>query len=192
MKYYAIINDTQVGPMELPELVEAGLMPETYVWCKGMDDWQQAREVADICRFFRNRIFDLMHPTAAAPADPSASQPQEFRLMDDADYKGMKRREFYNAVGEQVAHTAKDPDQEKLEQGIPPAPLPGWLALLAILLFFPLGIPALLQSRKGQKLWAAGLEAQSHETARSARMCAGMAVCLGVVALSVLVQYLLR
>lgn len=178
--------------MELPELVEAGLMPETYVWCKGMDDWQQAREVADICRFFRNRIFDLMHPTAADPATPAGDQTREFRLMEDADYKGMKRREFYNAVGEQVAHTAKDPDQEKLEQGIPPAPLPGWLALLAILLFFPLGIPALLQSRKGQKLWAAGLEAQSHETARSARMCAGMAVCLGVVALSVLVQYLLR
>lgn len=192
MKYYAIINDTQVGPMELPELVEAGLMPETYVWCKGMDDWQQAREVADICRFFRNRIFDLMHPTAGSPATPAGDQTREFRLMEDADYKGMKRREFYNAVGEQVAHTAKDPDQEKLEQGIPPAPLPGWLALLAILLFFPLGIPALLQSRKGQKLWAAGMEAQSHETARSARMCAGMAVCLGVVALSVLVQYLLR
>lgn len=192
MKYYAIINDTQVGPMELPELVEAGLMPETYVWCKGMDDWQQAREVADICRFFRNRIFDLMHPTAGSPDTPTGEPAREFRLMDDADYKDMKRREFYNAVGEQVAHTAKDPDQEKLEQGIPPAPLPGWLALLAILLFFPLGIPALLQSRKGQKLWAAGLEAQSHETARSARMCAGMAVCLGVVALSVLVQYLLR
>lgn len=192
MKYYAIINDTQVGPLELPELVEAGLMPETYVWCKGMDDWQQAREVADICRFFRNRIFDLMHPTAGNPDTPAGEQPREFRLMDDADYKGMKRREFYNAVGEQVAHTAKDPDQEKLEQGIPPAPLPGWLVLLAILLFFPLGIPALLQSRKGQKLWAAGLETQSHETARSARMCAGMAVCIGVVALSVLIQYLLR
>lgn len=178
--------------MELPELVEAGLMPETYVWCKGMDDWQQAKEVADICRFFRNRIFDLMHPTAGSPDTPAGGQPREFRLMDDADYKGMKRREFYDAVGEQVAHTAKDPEQEKLEQGIPPTPLPGWLALLAILLFFPLGIPAWMQSRKGQKLWAAGLEAQSHETARSARMCAGMAVCIGVVALSVLIQYLLR
>lgn len=193
MKYYAIINDTQVGPMELPELVEAGLMPETYVWCKGMDDWAQASEVADICRFFRQRIFDLMHPSPSASADGNTPpSPPEFRLMGDEDYKGLKRRDFYNAVGEQVANTAKDPDEEKLEQGIPPARLPAWLVILSILLFFPLGIPALMQSRKAQKLWAAGLEAQSHETARSARMCAGIALCLGVVAISVLIQYLTR
>lgn len=178
--------------MELPELVEAGLMPETYVWCKGMDDWKPASEVADICRFFRNRIFDLMHPTAAPAVQGSHEATREFRLMDDEDYKGLKRREFYNAVGEQVAHTAKDPDQEKLENGIPPARIPGWVTALAILLFLPLGIPALMQSRKSRKLWAAGLEKDSLDTARSARMCAGMAICIGMMVWPMLLRYLLR
>lgn len=191
MKYYAIINDTQTGPMELPELVEAGLTPDTYVWCKGMSDWQQASEVADICRFFRNRIFDLMHPTAENTGGADGNAHKEFRLMDDSDYKGMKRREFYANVGEQIARTAKDPEEEKIEQGIPPNPLPVWLSVLAILLLFPLGIPALLLSRKSRKLWAAGMEREAHETARTARMWAGMAVCIGIVGWSLLIQYLL-
>ena len=109
MKYYAMINDKQVGPMELPELVEAGLMPDTYVWCKGMADWQQANEVADICRFFRNRIFDLMHPTVENQQSGTETPTGPTEPLADEDYKGMKRREFYNTVSQQIQQTAIDP-----------------------------------------------------------------------------------
>lgn len=42
--------------MDLDDMVKEGVRPDTYVWCKGMDDWQQASEVADICRYFRQRL----------------------------------------------------------------------------------------------------------------------------------------
>lgn len=193
MKYFAIINDEQVGPMELEELVEAGLKPDTYVWCKGMADWTEAKEVADICRFFRRRIFDLMHPQKA-PGLPGAVPPPPVPVqpMTDEDYKPMKRREFYQAVGEQIAENSTDPDLDSLQRGEAPAPLSKAVCVLAVLLFFPLGIPAIMTSRKAAALWKAGKGEDSYETMRTARMMAGLAIGLGTVAIATLVQWLLR
>ena len=56
MKYFAMIDGRQYGPMELDDMVKEGVRPETYVWCKGMEDWCQASEVPDICRYFRQRL----------------------------------------------------------------------------------------------------------------------------------------
>ena len=42
--------------MELDEMVAEGVRPDTYVWCKGMDDWTPASDVPDICRYFRQRL----------------------------------------------------------------------------------------------------------------------------------------
>ncbi|MDE5850900.1 MAG: DUF4339 domain-containing protein [Muribaculaceae bacterium] len=56
MKYFAMIGDRRYGPMVLDEMEAQGVRPDTYVWCKGMDDWMQASEVPDICRYFRQRL----------------------------------------------------------------------------------------------------------------------------------------
>ncbi len=56
MKYFAMIDGRQYGPMELDEMVAEGVRPDTYVWCKGMPDWELASEVPDICRYFRQRL----------------------------------------------------------------------------------------------------------------------------------------
>ena len=56
MKYFAMIDGRQYGPMELDEMVKEGVRPDTYVWCKGMDDWAYASDVPDICRYFRQRL----------------------------------------------------------------------------------------------------------------------------------------
>lgn len=56
MKYFAMIGGRQYGPMELDQMVDQCVRPDTYVWCKGMADWEQASEVPDICRYFRQRL----------------------------------------------------------------------------------------------------------------------------------------
>lgn len=87
-----MIGGEQRGPYELSELTAAGVTPDTYVWCKGMDDWTQAGEVADICRYHRLRIAELMHPSVQPPqaaqsqqwgadADPYADVPPRFRYL---------------------------------------------------------------------------------------------------------------
>lgn len=62
MKYFAMIDGRQYGPMELDDLVREGVRPDTYVWCKGMDDWMEASEVPDICRYFRQRLSGTLPP----------------------------------------------------------------------------------------------------------------------------------
>lgn len=56
MKYFAMIDGRQYGPMELDDMVKEGVHPDTYVWCKGMADWTLASDVPDICRYFRQRL----------------------------------------------------------------------------------------------------------------------------------------
>lgn len=51
-----MIGGHRYGPMELDDMVREGVRPETYVWCKGMEDWMHASEVPDICRYFRQRL----------------------------------------------------------------------------------------------------------------------------------------
>ncbi len=56
MKYFAMVVGVQYAPMERADMVKEGVRPETYVWCKWMDDWMPASEVPDICRYFRQRL----------------------------------------------------------------------------------------------------------------------------------------
>lgn len=60
MQIFAMIDGRQTGPLQLDNLVEAGVGPDTYVWSKGMADWEKASEVPDICRYFRLRLAGVL------------------------------------------------------------------------------------------------------------------------------------
>lgn len=184
MKYYAMIGDRQAGPAELPELTEAGLTPETYVWCKGMDDWTQAKDVADICRYFRQRLFDKMHPgTAALPA--ASPQPEQRDYATPEEMRHMKRREYWQEVSRQIAENQPDPQEEL---STPPSTWWPFPIVLAIIAFSPLGIPAAIMARRSAKQWQAGNAAASHESARMAKMCAGMAFAAAMMLIAVVLR----
>lgn len=78
MKYFAMIGEECRGPFTLDQLEDAGVRPSTYIWCKGMTDWQKAEEVADVCRYFRQRIAEIQHPTLVeTPSDSSAAEERD-------------------------------------------------------------------------------------------------------------------
>lgn len=78
MKYFAMIGDRQTGPFELHNVVREGVRPDTYVWCKGMPDWTMAKNVPDICRYFRQRLSGSLPASASDPiADMRAAQQLE-------------------------------------------------------------------------------------------------------------------
>lgn len=186
MKYYAIIDDKQAGPFELEQLAEAGVRPDTYVWCKDMDDWKQAREVGDICRFFRRRLFDREHPALAAPEQPVAvpeitqqdvlSQvpPQFRRTLSKADPAHVDWNSFSNT-----------PDYSREPSTWWPFPM-----VFSLLFFFPLGLLAISQARKSQKAWRQGQAQEAHEYARRGKMAAGMSFSFGFVIVAALIQLL--
>ena len=81
MKYFAMIGGRQYGPMELDEMVGEGVRPDTYVWCKGMDDWVKAEEVPDICRYFRQRLSG----TLPSQKESGAQEQARLRALDDEE-----------------------------------------------------------------------------------------------------------
>lgn len=80
MKYFAMIGGRQYGPMELDEMVREGVRPDTYVWCKGMDDWTTADEVPDICRYFRQRLSGTLPSQMYGVPDP-----ERLKAMDEEE-----------------------------------------------------------------------------------------------------------
>ncbi len=52
MKYWAIINNQQVGPMPIDQLLQSGLHPETLVWHEGLTSWQQAITLPELTGYF--------------------------------------------------------------------------------------------------------------------------------------------
>lgn len=62
-QYYIGINNQQLGPFEVDQLLANGLTPDTLVWCNGMASWEMAKNVPELSRLF-------------IPQQPQYQQPQ--------------------------------------------------------------------------------------------------------------------
>jgi hypothetical protein len=185
MKYFAMVDGQQIGPLELEQLADAGVRPDTYVWCKGMADWQQARTVADICRHFRNRLHDKMHPQAEIPVAQLLQEPAE----QAAELSAPPRFRRYIDESDSAAtwhDEIRDPDLSR-----PPSTWYPFPMVFAIILCLPLGIWAALQARRAKEEWDKGLAAKAHETARQAKMCAGIGISIGMIFIAMLIRTLI-
>lgn len=65
--WYAMINDTRVGPMSVSALIGMGLRPDTPVWRAGMTDWTEAST--------QSEIMDVLSRQNAS-GSPFANNPQ--------------------------------------------------------------------------------------------------------------------
>lgn len=72
-----MIGDEQRGPFEISQLADAGVRPDTYVWCKTMDDWTPASEVPEIRRYFQSRIESRQSKEEIARREREAREEQE-------------------------------------------------------------------------------------------------------------------
>ena len=83
MKYFAMIDGHQYGPMDLEDMVKEGVRPDTYVWCKGMPDWALASDVPDICRYFRQRLSGTLPSQKYA----GSFDPMHIKLNEDEEHE---------------------------------------------------------------------------------------------------------
>ena len=191
MKYYAMIDGERRGPYELQELHDAGVRPDTYVWCKDMDDWEKAEDVADICRFYRQRIFGLMHPQPAQPAvaeqQPEQLQEGEQGFVPFAGFgAGQERFDPASPIGD--------------ENGQPPISLITVSVILTLLCFPLTGFVAIYYSVMTRRAWEEANRSEKKESkqlyteeerrnyremaygySRSAKMWCGITFFLGMI-----------
>lgn len=190
MKYFAIIEGKQKGPFELNQLAEEGVRPNTYVWCKGMADWEKAEDVADICRMFRNRLYDLMHPTPAIAEKNLSDNQDSLKEKEDYGTPPPSPTRFDRYLSDTNAHIPSLEEIDAMEnKDVPPANvLP--LALIATILFFPpSGVAAIYFSIKSRKLWKTGQREEAHSYCRSAKMWTGITFCLGLIFYAFLIRF---
>ncbi|MDE7402210.1 MAG: GYF domain-containing protein [Muribaculaceae bacterium] len=187
MRYFAMIDGNRQGPYTLAELADAGVTPDTYVWCKGMETWQKADEVADICRYFRRTIFEIMHPSAPAANSPAKPNPQA--------------QQFTRFFGIPVEYSGEtNPEADESAPLMRPAPTI-FLSLMLMLFCFPVtGAVAFYYSLKARKYWQEALQSESKhqgklydreerkrlriklaESDRQARMWVGITFFLGFI-----------
>lgn len=183
-KYYAMIDGQQKGPFSLEELPSAGVRPSTYIWCKGMPDWQPAEENADVCRLFRNHLYDLMHPGDTVLPGNNTSTQQDDRWKVQPDPKDGK---YPSRFDRYLQETGNDPlpTLDEIEAGkdtsAPPISMVGYAWIVTIFCFFPTGIPALVFAYKSKKAWKNGDNKQAHEYNRKAKMWTGITFFIGII-----------
>lgn len=166
-KYFAMIDGEKRGPFTLSELMEQGVHPDTYIWCKGMADWEHARDNADVCRAYRRRLM-------GAPVDDSP-------LGNGASYDGPLK---------------DDPDGENpfmappRDMSVPPRSLLVPAILSAIFCFAITGIVAVYFAVQVSRKWGAGEREEAYDCDRKARMWIGITFFFGI-AFTATLQFLL-
>lgn len=194
IQYYAMIDGEQRGPFPLEQLAENGVRPSTYVWTKGMADWEKAEDVADICRMFRNRLHDLMHPTVPAVVTYGHGQNSSNNNIPSA-YPSRFDRMLENPL----------PSVEEIDENkpvdIPPSATLPW-AIIATFLFPLTGIFAIGFSMKAKKVWnlsrdvknekaCNAMKREAHENERMAKMLTGISAFLGMIFYAFLLKQLI-
>ena len=184
-QYYIFTDGEQRGPYELDKLIEAGVRPSTYVWCKTMDDWERADSVEEIRELFRRHLKRVKEngrePQEVQPAavvTPVPFQPDATR--HETEEERPQRFPF-------PADVESEPDYNR------PPQVSMTLAVLSLLLCFPpAGIAAVVFAYKAQKSWEQSLKPgasdveelrkKAHEYERLAKMWLGLTVALGIIA----------
>lgn len=199
MRYFAMIDGERRGPIELDGLAEAGVRPDTYVWCKGMADWEKAEDVADICRYYRRRIFDLMHPSRRREStDKSAGSDESAEPAGEDPYAVLPPR--FRELARRAGTPPRGIRDDSPDTSVPPSPTL-FLSILLTLFCFPLtGLVAVFYSYKARVAWTESqrsrsrndkdlysdsereqLRADAHDYDRSAKMWAGITFFLGLI-----------
>lgn len=176
-----MIDGIQQGPFTLEELPGAGVRPSTYIWCKGMPDWQKAEENPDVCRLFRNHLYDLMHPGVESQPSGGDAADNKWKIQPDKPSGPYPSR--YDRILEQNGEDplpTLDEIEAKKDIGRPPVSMVGY-AWLSLFFCWPTGIVALVFAYKSRRAWNKGDNALSHEYCRKAQMWTGITFCLGLI-----------
>lgn len=182
-RYFAMIGGERQGPFSLSDFPDAGIGPDTYIWCKGLPDWEKAGDNADVCRFFRQRIFDMMHPVAQTPKENVSDVPAG--------------EENVTAGGRMVFPM---PPEEPADLDVSPVPMLTISVILTLLCFPLTGFVAIYYSVLSRRAWNMAEHSESkngsklytdqerrecrrsaHDYARSAKMWAGITFFLGII-----------
>lgn len=192
-KYFAFIEGDQKGPYDLHQLVNAGIRPSTYVWCKDMADWQRADEVPEIRDLFMDH---LSHRQETLKVEEPVVPTEEKTRFDDNQPEAREAgRRRFGRLGVELP----DIDQIQPDINVPPQVSMALAVVSMFLCFLPTGIAAVVYTSKALKYWEKSMNASSedernylrtqcHEYERQAKMWLGLTVAFGLIFWTIIVS----
>lgn len=189
-KYFARFDRKTEGPFTLTQLVDAGVRPSTYVWCKGMDDWTKAQNVADICRAMRCRLAGLPIPGEETTEINTPATQGGIQGKSDTD-NSIVNTGGQSGIFSRFGGFPENPLEP--DYNLKPLGISIFYAILLTIFCFPItGAVAIWAAYKFNSLWnmseqegISGAEQRSlriraYEKARVYRMMVGLSLSLGL------------
>ena len=188
-RYFARIDKTTKGPFTLRELIDLGVRPSTYVWAKGMPEWERAEDVADVCRAMRLALAGLPLPGEdEAPGARGGDTPVRMSDLSPADTPRPALRFGF-----------PEPEQH-IDFNVKPTGISIVMAIVMTFCCFPVtGAMAVWFAYKFQRLWKESdaetsdpanrhrLRVEAYDMARLYRMMIGITFSIGLILFGVAV-----
>lgn len=152
-----------------------------------MDDWEKAEDVADVCRMFRGRILDLMHP-GSVDAEQNVGVNIPTGQTAPSGNPGVSR--FSRMLNETGSSLPSIEELEKQDNQVPPPRNLLFMSILVTIFFFPpSGIVAIHYALKTRRLWKEKPGSDEAGSAkRSAAMWVGITFFLGLIFFAFLIH----
>ena len=151
MNYHVVIEGQAVGPYTPQQLAALGINGETLIWYQGLENWVPAASVPEVMAAIS--AAQNYNPEPQQPAVPQAPVQPVQPQQPQQQHNFIETRPASNLV----------------------------LAIIGLVLFFPLGIPALIKAIRVNTLWAQGQHEEALVQANSARRFGLLAIIIGAV-----------
>lgn len=187
MKVFILIDGVQQGPYTHEQLEQMNLAPDTYVWHKGLPEWQRAAQCQETAYLFagmeQTPAFEPAEPQAAESVPPVYEQPQAVPQTPAAP----SQPEF------EPISTYHAPESDEPAEEIPPMPQQ-YIALSIITLVcccVPLGIIALIYGNKVSTSWKMGDYEDAEKNSKIAKWCSVGGMIGGFVIIALYISLLI-
>ena len=209
MNYHVVINGEAKGPFTAREVAELGINSETLVWHQGLENWTAASNVPEVMTAIMAVNAEKAPAMPPLPQSQPAqvttqTVPQETASVNESiepmpsEAKPSTEQENVEESASQPALTpqpAPTPTPQPSQQHAHHTPYYSpqqatlnnrpynflTMAIIAIILFFPLGIPAIVKASSVNRLWDQGQYKLAIAQSASARRLSLIAIIIGAI-----------
>lgn len=167
MEYWVSINNNQVGPMSLDEVIALNPTADMLVWHPGMPDWEKAVNLPELAHLFMPKIETESQQTV----DEKPEAEGDFEVSEKAN------------ITEEQQPQKTVPKQEKSPNPDKPCPPTYllWAVLVTVLCCAVGGIPAIIYASQVKSKYDAGDYAGAEKASEKAAWWLIIAFVIGLI-----------
>ena len=141
MEYWVSINNNQVGPMSLDEVIALNPSADMLVWHPGMPDWDKAANLPELAHLFGDDYEECVE-----------DEPQPEQTIEEPVQEPAPKVE--------EPKSQPQPQPQPLQETAPAEPCPPnylvWTVLVTVMCCVPLGVISLIYSSQVKTKYNAG------------------------------------